>query len=131
MDLNLARNPCIDVLKSIRDDHNAVCLKFPLGVCISLRGVTVQMNKFFGICGTNNKQRSLRPGKRQVVLSLLCHLRLSCAAEGFAVHPDERKVLIATAAFQQYVQSFTCTFKLSLSYSSIFRSYLTSFPFGQ
>lgn len=36
-------------------------------------------------------------------------------------------MLIAIAAFQQYVKSFTCTFKLSLSYSSIFRRYLTFF----
>lgn len=39
---------CTDVLISVRDDHNAVCLKFPLGVRISLHAVTIQMNDYFG-----------------------------------------------------------------------------------
>lgn len=42
---------CIDVLISIRDDHNAVCLKFPLGEHISLHAFTVQMNKYFWTFG--------------------------------------------------------------------------------
>lgn len=124
-------NICTDVLISIRDDHNAVCSKFPLGVHICLHAVTIQMNKYFWglvVPTKNNPTWDQMQGKWWYLVPLQTD---NCAAESFAVCPGERKVLIATAAFQQYVKSFTCTFKLSLSYSSIFRSYLTFFPFGQ
>lgn len=47
MDLNLDRNICTDVLILIRNDHKAACLKFPLGMYISLHAFTVQMSKYF------------------------------------------------------------------------------------